>query len=83
MRVPSLLPLITTLLLGPGCASLSTLEEARALPATSLRSMPLLVLDAGVRFAPPGPLRITALFSLEGRGAHVDLGGTLGLGLEL
>jgi hypothetical protein len=57
--------------------------DADSLPATSLRSMPLLVLDAGVRFAPPGPLRITVLFSLEGRGAHVDLGGTLGIGLEL
>ena len=33
MRVSSLLPLIATLLLGSGCASLSTLEEARALPA--------------------------------------------------
>lgn len=33
MRAPSLLFLILILSLGPGCASLSTLEEARALPA--------------------------------------------------
>ncbi len=57
--------------------------DPESLPPTTMVSMPLLVLDAGVRFAPPGPLRITALFSLEGRGAHVDLGGTLGIGLEL
>ncbi len=57
--------------------------DPASLPATRMVGMPLFLMDAGLRFAPPGPLRITALFSVQARGAHLDLGGTVGVGLEL
>ena len=70
---------------GPGTvegAAGADVDEA-LLPATTVRLVPLLSLDAGVRFAPPGPVRITTLFSVEARGAHLDFGATIGLGAEL
>lgn len=70
---------------GPGTvdgASGADIDPA-SLPSATLRSRPLFLLDAGVRFAPKGPLRITALFSLQARGPQVDLGGTLGVGVEI